>query len=43
MYFYYKIFEKDEKLQKYQIPIFFIFSFFVHFNYIFIFYSKLVL
>ena len=28
MYFYYKIFEKDEKLQKYQIPIFFIFSFF---------------
>ncbi len=27
MYFYYKIFEKDEKLQKYQIPIFFIFSF----------------
>ena len=28
MYFYYKIFEKDEKLQKYQIPIFLIFSFF---------------
>ena len=27
IYFYYKIFEKDEKLEKYQIPLLFIFSF----------------